>query len=180
MIVVDVGCQPHPGKGRCAGGEESVYKLCERFHPDVLIGFDPLVEDIVSQYTHEGHTTTIMLRQALAWHEPVPGETFPVLIRDDSTHQPRGAEDGDGWFPAVSIPDLLDCLPRPVIVKFDCEGCEYPILHEIRRRDIDLTLDLVLIEWHDWIYPPTGRQVSHGWEEFGKTELRCPVEGWEV
>ncbi len=122
--------------------------------------------------------THVVLRQALGWHKPVR-KKMPVLICDDSTHSPKDATEGDEWFPVVSIPDLLDCLPRPVVLKLDCEGCEYPILHEIRRRGIDLTLELVLVEWHDWIYPPTGRQVSHGWEEFGKTDLRCPVEEWE-
>lgn len=179
MIVVDCGAHPHPGKGRLAGGEESVYALIERFHPEVLIGFDPLVEDTITQFEHDGHTTMIVLRQALAWHKSVPGATFPVLICDDSTHSPRGGEDGDQWFPAVSIPDLLDCLPPPIIVKFDCEGCEYPIFHEIRKRNIDLRLELVLVEWHDWIYPPDGGFAAHGWEEFGKADLRCPVEDWQ-
>lgn len=170
MIVVDVGCYPH-------GPEESVYRLCDRFRPDLLFGFDPHPEqrEGVEWYEHadlDGWRTTIVLRRRAAW-------TMACLagLKVDGDRTALDWDPSKQWeTPTINLPAFLDALPDPIVLKLDCEGAEYPILHAVAERNLDLRLGLVLVEWHD--SPEPGDYYGHGLASMGKPNLRCPVEEW--
>jgi hypothetical protein len=36
-----------------------------------------------------------------------------------------------------------------MVVKFDVEGAEFPLLEAMHERGVDKLVDLILVEWHD-------------------------------
>lgn len=167
MIVVDVGCYPH-------GPEESIHKLIDRFHPEILFGFDPFPALVEGVATVDG--TVVVLRRAAAWteagvlpirvesHDGVPGIATGVTTFGD----PDRIE-----VEAFDLLGFLVALPAGAVLKLDAEGAELPILRSVAARGIDERLSLVLVEWHP-------EELAHGMfcEVEDRPRLLCPVEEW--
>lgn len=171
MIVVDIGCETHAGKGRLAGAEESIYKLIRRFEPDYLLGFDPLLPGSSSSRRRR---TRITLEPWAAW-------LYNGRVQMHSRGDGSGiTHDGATSVPCFDLPAWLEVAlrgPHEVVLKLDCEGAEYPLLHAICNRGIDKALSLVLVEWHENL-DREGDFPSYGWHLMGRPELACPVEEW--
>jgi hypothetical protein len=167
MIVIDVGCQHRES-------EESVHALIDRFHPELLLGFDP--DPAMPEGIELIDGTVVVRRRAVGWYSPVSQPVEHDGIRTGIDHRPdRPTTMTD----TIDIPTLLYALPPGVILKLDCEGAELEILQELNDRELDTRLELLLVEWH-----PTDLGTDHGrgWtrqqiRDFTAT-LRCPVEEW--
>lgn len=170
MIVVDVGCMPH-------GNEESVYRLVERFNPEILFGFDPhpdLVEGI--EWLPVG--AFIVRRRAAAWTR-----TEPVAFRLDADEGVADIASGITRFgdpdhfvvDGIDLAGFIAALPlgdEGIVLKIDAEGAEYVLLRDLHDRGIDERLSLVLVEWHS-------QEMSHDMFLSEKPSLRCIVEEWK-
>jgi FkbM family methyltransferase len=167
VIVVDIGCAKQES-------EESVYTLCERFKPALLFGFDPELEaESIERYEHR--TTIIRSRQA-AW---VSAGSIPWISNGIASGVPRGDHPGEFEVPCFDlIAFLRGLIGHALILKMDCEGAEYPIMRALRSSELDRRLELVLVEWHSGP-TPEGWYDGKGWEDMGRTRLRCPVELWQ-
>ena len=78
MIVVDLGCAAH-------GQWDSPRWLEERFHPRVIYGFDPIVEE----GTYLVNNTTVIVENKAAWTydgelQFIPDGTASTLVVDGS------------------------------------------------------------------------------------------------
>lgn len=149
MIVVDLGCKSHEN-------ERSIEPLVERFHPQILYGFDPHPE-LQEGITSEGFTTVVCARRA-AW----------IHDGNHRYHQNGSAShldtDGDATVEVFDLAAWLRALPRvPTVLKLDIEGAEHTLLPHLRHRRADELLDLILVEWH-------GQPL--------KVDLACEVEPW--
>lgn len=131
LTVIDVGCATY-------GGDESIRPLVDEFHPDVLYGFDPQARK--DSYLLGG--TMVHVIQAAATAD----------LGDTVGFQPTGLGghvDPDAPLVAsVNLPDFIDRCEGPLVVKMDCEMSEYKLLATMRRRDQDLRIRLLLVEWH--------------------------------
>lgn len=164
MIVVDVGCAPQPRQGGPLAGtlDESIPKLINRFHPDLLLGLDP------SPALEEGITcvdgTTVVTRHAAGWTK----NGTVLFAYDGIVGRVASVGSSSEYAPAVDLAALVLALPRPVVLKLDIEGGEYVVVRHLREHDVDLHVDLALVEWHG---PP---------EKWAPTSrlLRCPWEPW--
>lgn len=164
MIVVDVGCHLH-------GPEESVHRLRERFQPDMLFGFDPHpgMEEGVERAVDD---SIIVRRRVAAWVD------YGLVRIAENGNRTAVVEEADGeMVRSIDLATFLVALPSPIVLKLDCEGAEFPILHRIHNLWIDDHLDLILVEWHEGT-EPTGDFYGHGWQKLGRPNLRCPVEEW--
>lgn len=133
MIVIDVGCAKW-------GGDESVSKLVEEFHPDVLYGFDPGLNE--EDYPGVMGDTELVLSGAAAW--TFDGELgFRVANLG-------GQVDVDGKVvPCVDLAAFILALPEgDVVLKVDAEGAEYELVPHLVAHDADLRLSLAVIEFH--------------------------------
>lgn len=166
-IVIDVGCHYQPP-------EESVHRLIERFHPELLIGIDP--DPDLDEGIEQVDGTTILRVRRVAWitAQPQPVEYDGICTGVDFTpNRPTVLT------PAVDLLALLAMLPGRPILKLDCEGAEYELLGAIHDEGLDEELGLVLVEWH-----PADLATDHGrgWNRQQIVafagELRCPVEEW--
>lgn len=165
MIVVDIGCARQEN-------EESVYTLCDRFKPNILFGFDPELEHGSIELL--GKTTIVRSKKA-AWIED---GHLPWISSGITSGVPRGDHPGEFEVECFDVTSFLHALPGRLVVKLDCEGCEYPIMRALRQQGIDRRLELVLVEWHSGP-TPEGWYDGKGWEDMGRTRLRCPVEDWQ-
>ncbi len=168
-IVIDVGCARY-------GGDFSVERLIERFHPDVLYGFDPSWTPNMFTPWDGLQTSTVFSTEA-AWTRK--GE---VRFMQDGLNGQVG--DVDFW-PLVRCFSLAKFISRwptaEIILKLDCEGSEVPLLTDIRDKGMDERLSLVLVEWHCENCGKGGGHHSAQCPEpvIPKVEgLRCPVEEW--
>lgn len=170
MIVVDLGCETH-------GNEESIRRLVERFHPELLLGFDPLSEPAVLRV--DG---SIVVKVCAA--AGVEDGVTHVGIGDGGGMNTTVMRDkyGSGEWNVTMIARCFDfarflaTVPEPIIVKMDIEGAEYAILEKIVADGTDDRMSLLLVEWHDHMMedPAAYEQRRLALYE----DLRCPVEGW--
>jgi FkbM family methyltransferase len=164
MIVVDVGA--------CHWGqEESVEQLIERFAPRLLLAYDPHPAMIPGKERIDG-TLVVRYRKAVWTHNGTVPMRMNKIITAPAMDRIRPYEKIED-VPCVDIVWLLQeqLSDEEVVLKLDCEGCEYPLLAAVREADLDLRLKLVLVEWHTGIY-------AHGMET-RRPVLRCPVEEWD-
>lgn len=165
MIVIDVGCHPHPP-------EESVHVLVERFHPEILFGFDPF-PDLVEGLECVGET--LVVRRRLAAEVGV-GEIGYTVDGITSSIIPEFMDGIRVEVECFSLAEFLRALPPvEVVLKLDAEGAEFLLLTDIYRKRLDERLALVLVEWHgdgeDIVGPVLSRDAL-------LECLRCPVEAW--
>jgi len=163
VIVVDLGCATQ-------GGDESIGPLIDRYDPDLFLGFDPWPDLVETAEFDDG--TMVVLKRIAAW-----------------TYTGRVPYTRDGLRSrTIDVPDrtmvrcfdlavFLQALPADeLIVKFDVEGAEVPLLEHLYARGVDSRISTALVEWHDtkpyWPDDFTDRRNRL------LKALRCPVEEW--
>lgn len=164
MIVVDLGCATHDG-------EESIGPLIEFYDPDLFLGFDPSPTLVESEGMEDG--VMVVLKRKAAW---VEDGTLPFVE--------EGLRSRVGWPSEIDVPCfdlavLLSALPPvDLVVKFDVEGAEVPLLERLHETGVDGRIRECLVEWHDdkpyWL-PGFDERKARLLER-----LRCPVEPWEA
>jgi FkbM family methyltransferase len=174
MIVVDLGCFPHRD-------EISIERLVERYHPDVLYGFDPWPALVEGETYVDG--TRVVLERRAAWVED--GEIEFARVRGlrgwDSTVM-KAKNSRREWtsrgevirVPCFDFSSWLRTLPEPPVVKLDVEGAEFPILERLHEDGTDALVAELLIEWHD-------EKMADFAERRAAllSALRCPIGPWE-
>ena len=147
MIAIDLGCAEH-------GAADSIGYLVERFHPVLLFGFDPLLDQ--DEVRLVGPTRCVISRKA-AWTY----DGTLQLHRDGTASRVWEAPNGDT--PCFDLATFIhDLPPDDLVLKLDVEHAEYPLLRHLRKKEMDDRLSLVLVEWHS----PE------------RVKLRCPMEEW--
>jgi len=158
MIVVDLGCKTYDDT-------DSIGYLIDRFHPEILFGFDPHPELEEGVEVRDG--TVVVTRRLAAWTYRTP---LRFMLVDSSS---RITTYGDETVQAFDFPGWLLTLPVPVIVKMDIEGAEYEVLRPI-LKGADERISLLLIEWHP------EQPYDAGSRDWLLGRLRCPVEEWQL
>lgn len=137
-VVIDVGCAAR-------AGEESVHKLIERFHPRLLIGYDPGARD--AEYTWHG--TDVMIFAAAAWTR---SGSVKFVEQGNDGIESFVAVSGDfkgrtNWVPCTDLAVLLRQHDK-VVLKMDVEGAEYELIPHLIETGAIERVRLLLIEWH--------------------------------
>lgn len=164
-IVIDIGCARY-------GGDYSIERLIEEFHPDVLYGFDPnpaTTDKPAGQcegYDLDG--TAVFVERLAAWTHK--GEIGYLEDGLNSCISHSGEP--------VECFDLADYIRRrpdgaEVILKIDAEGSEYDLLEHLIETGADERLSLAWVEWHDL---PDGTHVSRRVDI--ERNIRCQVDEW--
>jgi hypothetical protein len=164
VIVVDLGCATHDG-------EESIGPLIEHYDPDLFLGFDPSPTLVESEGMEDG--VMIVLKRMAAWIED--GE-IPFVAEGLRSRVGEGL----ARVPCFDLAVFLAALPATdgLIVKFDVEGAEVPLLERLHETEVDGRIRECLVEWHDDkpYWPP-------GYDERRARlleRLRCRVDPWEA
>jgi FkbM family methyltransferase len=159
VIVIDVGCAKY-------GGDFSIERLIEEFHPDILFGFDPnpALEQLGPGEPFLIGDTEVMLEQKAAWI--FDGEVGYV---NDSLNSwvtdSRSAEK----VPCFDLACFIEELPEDeIVLKMDAEGSEYDLLRHLILKGMDERLKLAWIEWH---VPDRGRAQI-------EAEIGCELAVW--
>ena len=162
-VVVDLGCAVQQG-------EESLVALTERFHPDTVYGFDPLLS--ADRYSLNG--SAVIVSSLAAW---IADGTVRMSRGNhiDATALPQSARWNERTAREVPCFDFSRWLERhgPAIVKMDIEGAEFPVLERMIQAGTDRLVELLLIEWHDRFFVGYESRPA----ELTAT-LACPVELW--
>lgn len=152
MIVIDVGCARH-------GDSYSIERLVDEFHPETLIGLDP----VSPPYIKDIDGTFVYVMPVAAWtHDGVVG------------FKPQGTSGHIAFYappvPCVDLADLIDLWSSrdEIILKLDAEGAEYPLLEHLIERGADEKLELAIVEWH-----PGGNRGDI------ERRLRCETKEWQ-
>ncbi len=137
MIVIDVGCAR-------LGGDYSVERLIDWYHPDVLIGFDPTAK-VAEAMPADLQGTNVVLRREAAWIEDGEIGYFADGVNSQVGNSP-------GWpkVRAVDLARVIRELPEEeeVIIKIDAEGAEYELLEHLLATGAIDRVSRLLIEWH--------------------------------
>lgn len=184
VVVVDIGCATW-------GGDQSLQPLLDEYAPDRLYGFDPALDSLpvlvhTTASVPEAHQETVLLSAEAAWLWD--GHVRFEVADLGGAVNPRGLE--------VRCFDLARFLAKferdHLIVKLDCEGAEYQLLPALRATDADLSIDLLLVEWHcmacrfgilteDWTHPEGCVQDPDQWiynRRLHEQMVRCETERW--
>lgn len=173
MIVIDVGCARY-------GGDYSIERLLEEFHPNVLYGFDPNAELVAS--APEGAEridetrwvipdgTELVLEQKAAW--VFDGEIGYLSETLNSTLTDRTDV---SMVPCFDLARFIAELPvgEEIVAKFDCEGSEYDLLDHLIATRTDALLKLAWVEWHPKLIV-NGEQRRRTIEE----RIACELAEW--
>jgi FkbM family methyltransferase len=161
VIVIDIGCLRQ-------GDEESVYTLVDRFRPHLLLGFD--IHPDLEAGMEWVDDTLVWRQRAAAWIED---GTIPIRVMGACTSVAVNTRPYEKLerVTCFDLCSLIAALSGPIVLKFDAEGVEYPILHKIVEQGLDDHLELVIVEWHDGVY---AHDLSRS-----RPVLSCPVEEWE-
>jgi FkbM family methyltransferase len=175
VIVVDLGCFPHRD-------EISVELLVERYHPDVLYGFDPWPALVEGETYLDG--TRVVLERKAAWIEDgeiefarvrgLRGWDSTVMRAKNSRREWTGAADVIR-VPCFDFSAWLRRLPEYPVVKLDVEGAEFPILERLHQDSTDALVAELLVEWHDEKMPDFAERKTAL-----VSALRCPVSEWDA
>lgn len=146
VVVIDIGCAKY-------GGDYSVERLIEEFHPDILYGFDPNEQD----RTTEHYGVKIIIYRAGVW--VADGETDYVnpglggFIRSGKGTPQVNAE--------TMVRGIAEQHPdHDIVLKIDAEGSEYGILEHLIATGADKLVSFAWIEWH-----APDRQPYRSWVE---------------
>ena len=158
--VVDIGCATR-------GETDSISVLIDRFHPDVLCGFDPLPGLGEQEVDIEGCKVTVSGKAAWTQDGTV-GYT-------EAGECSQTSEGGETTVPCFDLSNWLATVDDDeIILKIDAEGAEYPLLERLLADDRDRLVSLLIVEWHDNITYADERKASL------LARLRAPVEEWTL
>lgn len=170
MIVLDVGCARY-------GGDYSIERLIEEFHPDVLYGFDPnqgADEYPWSQHSPGGPTgpakaTRILIRKEAAWIR-----NGTVRFVSDGLNSWVSAMSGQE-VPCVDLAEFIRDLPsdQEIVLKIDAEGSEYDLLPHLIQTRTDELLKLAWVEWHT-----RGIENAARRREAIEEAISCEIREW--
>jgi hypothetical protein len=170
--VVDVGCATH-------GADRSIEPLVERFHPELLLGYDPQVYP--AEFDVDG--TKVKL------HDTAVSDSNGRLRFDGNGLGARFVDRGGRYVRTVDAFELVRALPAGTVFKLDAEGAEFRILERLISTRADAALGLVLVEWHCpycghgvWSHAASCDQMDEAEQLAVSIEerLACPVERWEL
>jgi hypothetical protein len=159
VIVIDVGCAKY-------GGDYSIERLIEEFHPDILFGFDPnpALEQLSPGESFLIGETEVMLEQKAAWI--FDGEVG--YVNDSLNSWVTGAVNAE-QVPCFDLARFIEGLPDDdIVLKMDAEGSEYDLLRHLILKGMDERLRLAWIEWH---VPDRGRAQI-------EAEIACELAVW--
>lgn len=171
MIVVDLGCKTY-------GVDASLVPLIERFAPDILYGFDPLLEYDATT-TIDG--TDVDLRKKAAWlHDGTTLLGVGAPFHLDATVL-ADKNDRDEWSVTTEVPCFdfsrwLARLPEPVVLKMNVEGAEFPLLERLIADGTIERVESLIVSWHDERLGGDYPQRRHAIEQ----ALTVPVEEWKL
>ena len=162
MIVIDVGCARY-------GGDYSIERLIEEFHPDLLYGFDP---NPATTQKPPGECDIYVIEDTVVFIERLAAWTYRGQIgylEDGLNSCLTNRED----VAKVECFDLADfILRRPedaeIILKIDAEGSEYDLLKDMMVKGADQRLKLAWVEWHS---PDRGRKLI-------EDHIACEIQEW--
>lgn len=163
-IVIDVGCARH-------GGDYSIERLIDAYHPELLVGFDP-APNFQDAMPEERHGTTVVLYAEAAWtfdgEVMFSGEGLVAHVGGPARQQERGTQ---RMVPCVDLARvIMDLGEGDLVVKFDCEGGEFDLLEHLIATGADKRCERILVEWH-----PVGEgERRHRIE----TTIGCQLEQW--
>jgi FkbM family methyltransferase len=180
-VVIDIGCARH-------GGDYSIERLIEEYHPHELYGYDPSPGSVLSWMPDEhragpvvdpeqevgaGYLDTeatglrkIELHRKAAW--TYDGE---IGYRADGLNSWVTELRGAPKVPCVDIDRIVREHGEghlDVILKIDAEGSEYDLLRHLMATGGDKIVTLAVIEWHE---PDRGRALI-------EKEFAAPVQEW--
>ena len=168
MIVIDVGCARY-------GGDYSIERLIEEFHPHILYGFDPNPVVPVSEMYEvfdDPVLTKVVLERKAAWI--YDGEIGYVDTGLGSWITERTEE---MRVKCLDLARFILELPKDEIaLKMDAEGAEYEILEHLIATGANEMLSLVWLEWH-----PAGAPVNSRPDERRdaiEEGLGCELHQW--
>jgi len=160
VIVIDVGCARY-------GGDHSIERLIEWYHPNQLIGYDPgWTNDMLT----EAAAGAIVVYAWAAW-------TYDGEVRWLADGLNSQVGDAEHWalVPCVDLARVIRELPdeEEVILKIDAEGAEYDLLEHLLATGAIHRLSRLLIEWH-----PTGQGPRRRAIEDGLRKAEIVTEQW--
>ena len=134
MIVIDVGAARY-------GGDFSVERLIEEFHPAQLYAIDP---NLSSDYEVAADDTQIVWMHAAAWI--FDGEIG--FIREGLTSCTTNRT--DEMVGCFDLARFIRQLPsdEEIVLKIDAEKSEYDLLEHLIATRTDELLQLIWVEWH--------------------------------
>lgn len=165
-IVIDIGAARY-------GGDYSIERLVEEFHPDVLYAFDP---NPALTKKPPGQCEGFRVGDTVVFAERIAAWTFQgeMGYREDGlnswlTDDPKA--------PKVECFDLAEFIRKrddgtEIILKIDAEGAEYELLEHLIETRTDERLSLAWVEWHDGVNDHLGRRM------FIEDQIRCPLDEW--
>lgn len=154
MIVVDLGYVEYAVYDDTGAITvyDSVGSLIEKYHPEIVFGFDPLGEEGIER--RDG--ATVVTAPLAAW---LHNRNVPFILQGTASTIGKSVRS----VPCFDLAAWLSTLPQGTIVKMDVEGAELALCHRLRRTKVDARLGLLIVETHGDIKLP---------------EMRCPVEEW--
>lgn len=159
MIVIDAGCSDRPG-----ATPGSILHLIDRFHPDVLYGFDPNPD--MDEADYSVGSTRVITEQKAAWTT----DGF-VGYEENGMRSQVGDALGPAAVPCFDlVPFITDLKDSRVILKLDVEGAEYTLLEHMLARGAAELCERILVEWHQEQDP------DWGWRDSLKGRLRLLTE----
>lgn len=163
MIVIDVGCARY-------GGDFSIERLIEEFHPSVLYGFDPSWQP--GMFTAwDGLETSVVASNHAAWtHDgfvTFAGSGLGGHVSDEPISSAAVA--------CVDLAQFIKDLPdeEEIVLKIDAEGAEYDLLDHLIEQEADKRLALAWVEWHNFGVPsPSERRAAI------EQKIACELTEW--
>ncbi len=141
MIVIDLGCCNHDR-------DTSIGPLVDRFAPEVLFGFDPLL-DTNDDYDMNG--TRVRLRNKAAWTR---NGTLTLMVGNSplgsTVMRERGlSAQAERTVRCFDLARFIQLLPDgELVLKLDVEGAEYPLLQQLADTGTLSKVGCLLVEWH--------------------------------
>ncbi len=161
MIVIDVGCTRF-------GGDYSIERLIEEFHPDVLYGFDPHSSLAEIEIDGDIGDTIVSLKRKAAW--TYDGE---VGYREDGLNSWLTDDPGAKKVPCFDLARFILELPEDeIVLKMDAETAEFDLLSHLIITGADERLKLVWCEWH------MGVENAEARRHVIEREIACEIIEW--
>lgn len=162
MIVIDVGCARY-------GGDYSLERLYDEFHPDIIFGFDPeWSSDMLDPERFKG--TSLVIQKTAVWTRP-----GRVNFVSDGLNSWVSSDARQKEVPCIELSSFIRSLPsdQKIVLKMDCEGSEYDLLQHLIGTRTDELLTLVWVEWHT-----KGIENAARRREAIEEAIRCPITEW--